>query len=243
MADKRYAVVSCHVEQPLDDRIWARFAAFQASRPGGFRIAALLRPPHEGEDSEVWLQRAHEAAGHAPLGHHTHWTSPSHARPTGGDPAGRVREEAEWLRARGLEPRLFCGGGWYMDEAVAGVLAELGYVDCTATAFRPSYLGPMAPRIGLADPAWVRVGDRRLLELPTTHSLGMAARAAFGTLPAHVHVYFHDTDLIDARRRAALRAALAVLGRRRTPTDVAALAGATGAAAEEVDYRQITRDT
>src|SRR6478672_8437811 len=100
MATKRYAVVSCHVEQPLDDRVWARFAAFQAARPGGFRIAGLLRPPHEGEDAELWLERARAAAAQGPLGHHTHWTSPAHARPTTGDPAARVREEADGVRSR-----------------------------------------------------------------------------------------------------------------------------------------------
>ncbi len=44
----------------------------------------------------------------------------------------------------------------------------------------------------------------------------MAFRAAFGRLPAYVHVYFHDTDLLDGRRRLALEYALVVIGRRRT---------------------------
>ena len=114
---------------------------------------------------------------------------------------------------------------WYLDESVAAVLAELGYADSTATAFRPAYLPPGAQRLQLSERGWLSLADgRRLLELPTTHSLGMAARAVFGPLPEHVHVYFHDTDLLSARRRAALVAVLAVLGRRCTPTDVGALA-------------------
>ena len=54
---KRYAVVSCHVERPLDDRAWAAFAQIQEDRPGGFTIAALLRPPDPaaGEPEEPWL--------------------------------------------------------------------------------------------------------------------------------------------------------------------------------------------
>jgi hypothetical protein len=36
-------------------------------------------------------------------------------------------------------------------------------------------------------------------------------------LPGYVHAYFHDYDLLDARRRLALGAALRVLGRRRPP--------------------------
>jgi hypothetical protein len=39
---ERYAVVSCHVERPLDDEVWSRFFALQRARPGGFAIAALL---------------------------------------------------------------------------------------------------------------------------------------------------------------------------------------------------------
>jgi hypothetical protein len=239
IADKKYAVVSCHVETPLDDRAWRLFSAFQAVQPGGFRIAALMRPPHEGEDGERWLERAREAAASGPLGHHTHWTGPSHARPTMAGTAGRVREEAAWLREGGLEPRLFCGGGWYMDQEVAEVLAVLGYVDCTATAFRPAYLAEGAPRIGLEAPTWLAVGGGRLLELPSTHSLGMAARAALGRLPGHVHVYFHDTDLLSPSRRLALAAALEILGRRRAATDLEALAAAVGGTAPERDFASL----
>jgi hypothetical protein len=223
----RYAVASCHVERPLDDRVWARFSHLQASRPGGFRIAALLRPPDPaaGEDETVWLARAREAARYGPLGHHTHWTSPSHARPTDGDPGERVRREGEWLREHGVRSTLFCGGGWYMDASVAKAVAELGYADCTATSFRPPYLEPGAPRLSLAAPARLALpGGGELLELPTTHSLGMAARAALRGSDVEVfHAYFHDTDLLDRRRALALRFALAALGRRRTVTDLDAL--------------------
>ena len=214
----KLATVSCHVERPLDDRTWAAFSEFQARRPGGFTIAALMRLPDPDESETLWLARARIAAARGPLGHHTHWGGANQARPVEGDPAERVRRETEWLRDRGLEPKFFCGGGWYTDAGVAAALAELGYADCTATAFRPDYLAANAPRLELAEPAWLRVGDARLLELPATHSLGMAARAGVGRLPAYVHVYFHDTDLLDERRRRALTTALRVIGRRRRPT-------------------------
>src|SRR6266700_32053 len=136
----RYAVVSCHVERPLDDEVWRRFSALQERRPGGFGIAALMRPPAEGEDEERWLERAREASARAPFGLHTHWTAPDHARPTGGDPAALVREQGEWLLSAGLDIQLFCGGGWYLDSDVARTVADLGYADWTATAFRPAYL-------------------------------------------------------------------------------------------------------
>ena len=95
------------------------------------------------------------------------------------------------MRSEELEPRYFCGGGWYMDAAVQHTVRELGLVDCTE-------------RAGLPHPG----------VLPTTHSLGQLARAVLGPLPPYVHAYFHDYDLLDARRRYALGASLAVLGRR-----------------------------
>jgi hypothetical protein len=211
----RAAVVSCHVERPLDDRVWARFARLQLRRPGGFRIAALMRPPDEthGEPEAAWLARARAATARGPFGLHTHWTSPEHARPTGGDPSARVRQEIDWLRARGLAPRFFCGGGWYTDEALQRTVAELGLVDCTATTFPLPYRNDVrridGPESGL---------------LPATHSLGMLARAR--TLPDFVHVYFHDTDLLDRTRALMLEIALRVLARRRPVSDLDAVSAA-----------------
>jgi hypothetical protein len=201
------AIVSCHLEQPLHAGSWRRFDALQRRRPGGFDVIALMRPPdpEHGEDETAWLERAQSAAARAPFGLHTHWTSPTHARPTGGDPAARVRAEAAWMREHGLAPRFFCGGGWYTDDGVRAAVSELGLVDCTARS------GVPAPGV-----------------LPTTHSLGELARAVLGPLPAYVHAYFHDYDLLDPVRRAALSAALSVLGRRRPPVDPLALSAASG---------------
>ena len=194
------AIVSCHLERPLDDAAWARFDALQRRRPGGFDVLALMRPPDPafGENEDAWLSRARTAAARAPFGLHTHWTSPTHARPTGGDPAERVRRDAEWMRSRGLEPSFFCGGGWYSDDAVRETLRELGLVDCT-----PRDDG--GPRDGV---------------LPTTHSIGRLTRGVIGSLPAYVHAYFHDYDLVDPVRRAALASSHAVLARRRPPLEL-----------------------
>jgi hypothetical protein len=216
-----YAVVSCHVERPHDDEVWQRYAALARARPAGFAITSIVRAPFDGEDRGRFLERAREAASFGPLGHHTHWTSPTDARPTGGDPAARVLEEGRWLREQGLEPRFFCGGNWYVDEPVLAAVAELGYADTTATAWAPRFL----PGATLDQPAWVVLGDgRRVLELPTTHSLGELARSLARRLPPVVHVHFHDHDLLGRRYRAALRATLAALATRRRPTDLGALA-------------------
>lgn len=188
----RCSVVSCHLERPLDDESWRRFDAVRRR----FEVIALVRPPDpaHGEDAEAWLDRARTLEL---FGLHTHWTSPSHARPTGGDPAARVRSDYDWIRAHGLEPRWFCGGGWYTDDAVRAAVAELGMVDCT-------------PRDGLPHDG----------VLPTTHSLGGLARAVLmPALPDYVHAYFHDYDLLDVRRRLALTSSLHVLGMRRAAYD------------------------
>jgi hypothetical protein len=206
----------------LDDEVWRRFSELQRRRPGGFAIAALMRPPAHGEDEGVWLERAREAEQLGPFGLHTHWTAPEHARPTGGDPAALVREQGEWLRAKGLEAHFFCGGGWYFDADVARAVADLGYADCTATSFRPEYLEDGAAQLQLEEATWLELDEgRRVLELPTTHSIGMLVRGVLGPLHRQVvHAYFHDTDLLDRRRTLALRAGLALLGLRRTATDL-----------------------
>ena len=231
--------MSCHAERTLDDAVWRRYSDLLRRRPGGFPIASLMRPPAPGEGGEErFVERASEAAALGPLGHHVHWTSPTHARPTGGDPAGRVYEEGKWLRAQRLEPRFFCGGGWYVDGDVIAVAANLGYADCTATAWRPAYLPPGSPRASLDQPAWVVLGDgRRILELPTTHSLGSLARALARPLPHVVHVHFHDYELLDGKRRAALTAALVALARRRRPVGLGALG-----AEREVPWSAVSAD-
>jgi len=240
---ERYAVVSCHVERPLDDRVWAAFEQLLVRRPAGFVVTPLLRPPHaaSGENEERWLERARRAAELAPLGHHTHWGGPTQARPLDGvDAAGLVHREAAWLRERGLAPRFFCGGGWYLDQGVAETLASFDYVDLTATTFRQSYLGPDARRLQLEGPRRLRLPDgSMLLELPATHSLGMLGRDFF-RLRGEVHVHFHDWELLDRRRALALRALLRLLRRRRQPVSADELAE-RAAAAPELHWDEASR--
>jgi len=207
----RAAVVSCHVERILDDRAWAALSRLLSRRPGGFRIATLVRPP-DGEPEAPWLERVRTLD--VPFGLHTHWTSPTHARPTDGDPAERVRRDIAWLRERGLEPGYFAGGGWYTDGAVRAVVADAGLVDVTATTFALPYGGG---RVVSGPAAGV---------LPATHTIGMLARAL--RLPEYVHVYFHDTDLLDRRRAAALELGLRLLGVRRPVADLDELSRAFG---------------
>jgi hypothetical protein len=226
---KRYAAVSCHVERLLDDEVWTRYRAFVRSSPGGFRVASLVRPPDSraGESERFWVGRARELAKVGPLGHHTHWTSPTHARPTEGDTGERVRREGVWLREQGLEPTLFVGGGWYTDAAVAAACAELGYADCTPRATRPPYLGEEDQWAELSEPRRVDLPDGgSLLALPTTHSIGDVLRRGWRS-EGFVHVYFHDTDLLRLRRRLAVGSALRLLGATSRVVDLDAVRHAT----------------
>jgi hypothetical protein len=143
------------------------------------------------------------------------------------------------MAGKGLAATIFCGGGWYMDAAVAEAVAEAGYADCTATAFRPRYLDDGAPRGSAASPVRVALPNgAQLLELPSTHSLGMASRAVLKpSLGSRViHVYFHDTDLLTARRRRTLTATLSLLGRRRRATDLDQLAHVSAELAPELPF-------
>jgi len=243
------------VERPLDDAVWSRFSAVQEKRPGGFAIAALLRPADvsAGEDESLWLGRAREAAARGPLGHHTHWTAPDHARPTWGDglvrnshkaTGERVLDEGRRLRELGIAPTLFCGGGWYTDLEVAEACTELGYIDCTPRGVRPPYLAQGERWASLQAPARIRLLSGHLLRaIPTTHSLGDVARALIRrrSLPGVVHVYFHDTDLLDRRRSALLRVLLPLLARRAQPTDPDALAGEILEDASVVTWDDVAR--
>jgi hypothetical protein len=235
-----YAVVSCHAERPLDDRVWERYERLLQRRPGGFSVTSFLRPPATGEDPQRWLSRARRAADLTPLGHHTHWGGPSQARPPAGvDPAAVVRGEVEWLRSNDLVPAYFCGGGWYLDAEVARTLAGFGYIDCTATTFRQTYLPFGAARLQLAGPRRVVLaGGEELLELPATHSLGALARGLL-RLPAFVHVHFHDWELVQPARRHAIYALLRALARIRRPLSIAALAERS-ADAPEVGWDEAT---
>ena len=66
-----------------------------------------------------------------------------------------------------------------------------------------------------------------------------ALRCGRGSGPHVVHVYFHDTDLLSARRRRALEVALRVLGRRRRPVDLDELADAAAEVAPEAAFEEV----
>ena len=207
---ERYAVVSCHVERLLDDRVWARFAELQERRPGGLRSPRCFGRPTRGRRGRG---RAPGSSGLArpptrgPLGHHTHWTAPD---PCAADAAATRRARAGGRRAgcgsTALRPTLFCGGGWYTDRAVARGLcrARLRGLHAACVTAR---LSPRRRRSARARRACAARARRAELARAADHALrrrrarGASRRRACRRV---VHVYFHDTDLVDGARRGVI---------------------------------------
>ena len=191
----------------------------------------------------MWLDAGSQAVSLGPLGHHAHWTAPDHARPSNGDTGERVLAEGARLRELGLAPTLFCGGRLVHRCRGRRSLRALGYVDCTPRARRPPYLGEGERWASLDTPAVVELpSGHTLAAIPTTHSLGDLARGLpRRDLPRLVHVYFHDTDLLDARRRALLRVVLPALARRAQVTDLDALAARALESAPRVAWDDVAR--
>ena len=78
--------------------------------------------------------------------------------------------------------------------------------------------------------------------VPTTHGTGDLARAVvLPGLPPRVHAYFHDTDLVEPRRRALIVAALALLGRRRPATTLDAVAAGSRETAPLIAWGDVAR--
>ena len=84
-----------------------------------------------------------------------------------------------------------------------------------------------------------------MLAIPTTRTIGELARARAAPVRASrktsSHVYLHDTDLVDRRRRWSLHASLVALARRRRATDLDALATTLAAAAPETSWESVGR--
>jgi hypothetical protein len=68
--------------------------------------------------------------------------------------------------------------------------------------------------------------------------MGLRASLDPAPMPDVVHVYFHDTDLLDAKRRLALALTLRALGRRRQPIRLDELAHEAGRTAAEQKFKK-----
>ena len=114
-----YAVVSCHVERPLDDAVWERYREPHraAARAGSRSRRCCGRRPTARTRSCSSSARARRRRSGRSGTTRTGRRRRTRARPAAIRPSACSRE-GRWLREQGLEPRFFCGGGWYMDAGV-----------------------------------------------------------------------------------------------------------------------------
>jgi peptidoglycan/xylan/chitin deacetylase (PgdA/CDA1 family) len=222
-----------HAERLHDPDVWRRVQrAVDGSRmpwtvfvePLDARIRGIdLRPQLD------WLaERGHEVAlhvHHRPL-HGAAGHTTGYAKRMTREPAVVRRcmdEAADYLAAAGHRPTGFVSGTWLLLESVFQWLAGHGLrYDCTMRTY--SQGGPREtgePDDAIGPPAATRVpGIVQLcgvLEVPTTASLRQQARAELPGLARHPAredyelFYLHDYDLLDARKRLAVR----IIARRR----------------------------
>ena len=199
------AIVSCHLEQPLDDEAWRRFDELQRSRPGGFDVIALMRPPDAafGEDEERWLSACARRRGARAV-------RPAHALDEP-DPRAPDRRRSR-PRAFGAKPSGCArrASSRASSAAAAGTRTTPCRRRCASSGSSTARVASGAPRDGV---------------LPTTHSLGQLARAVARAATAVRACVL--PRLRPARPEAAARArgvALTLLARRRPAADALALA-------------------
>ena len=243
---ERYAVVSCHVERPLDDAVWALFSALQRRRPGGFRD----RGSHSSGRRRVRGGRVRLArAGRArPLQTGRSDTTRTGRRPTTLGPRAVRPVSASSPRARGS---VSSGSRRGCSAEAAGMptsrsrrrVRSSGTSTARHAPARPPYLPPGERWASLTalrssscrrDGRWARFRRR-------TRSATSLAPSRRRVLPDLVHVYFHDTDLLDRRRRALLGLLLRLLARRARVSDLDALAARTLPAAPHVVWDDVAR--
>jgi hypothetical protein len=146
------------------------------------------------------------------IGQHTHFYA---SRGGEGDVVDDFSEENvrtcigrdfEYLTRRGVVPGGFVAGAWAFPDPLVRILVEYGFIyDCSAripTSFNVS--SAHIPCIYVDSPMLVELrnqplGDRQVLLLPTTCSLGRWYKARLGSaasLPKAPLIYFHDYDLL-----------------------------------------------
>ena len=163
---KRYAVVSCHVERPLDDEVWARFSALQQRRPGGFAIAALMRPADAaaGED-EASVARASAGGRRARPARSPHALDGSRPRAPYGraDRASACSQRAGGCASSGSHRRSSAAAvGTPTSRSPRPAPSSATWTARRATR-RPPYLAPGEAWASLAEPARIRLPSGRLL--------------------------------------------------------------------------------
>ena len=233
---ERYAVVSCHVERPLDARVWARVRRTAAAPAGrdsrrSAHPASGLRGGRARRDdlARARARRGRPRASRPPHALHEPDARPADRRRPGraGRPGGSVAPRARALRRPS-------------SAAAAGTRTQAWRRHVPRSDTWTSRRGRRARRTCRTGPPGRSSTGRRgstsaprpcSTAVPTTHGAGDLLRAVVRPgLPAQVHAYFHDTDLVDPRRRRLIALGLRLLARRRPASDLDAVAASLDAA-------------
>ena len=223
-----------HAERLHDPDVWRRVVrTLTASRmpwtvfvePLDARIRGIdLRPQLDwfGEHGHEVALHVHHRPLHGAAGHTT-----GYAKRMTREPALVHRcmdEAAEYLAAAGHAPAGFVSGTWMLLESVFRWLADHGIrYDCTMRTYPHSESrdadepdDPIGPPTATRAPGIMQLCG--VLEVPTTASLRQQTRAELPGRTSHEArrrdydlFYLHDYDLLDARKRLAVR----IIGRRR----------------------------
>ena len=224
-SSKRYAVVSCHVERPLDDACWSRFSRSAGPAPGRLPDRSADTTPRCGRRRGRGSAGSSGRAGRPSKGRSASTPTSSlpgmHGRQNPGPSTpSACGSEAGWLR----ESR---SRAWRSSAAAAGTwtraLAEtLSPSSATPTARRPPSGRPTSRRARRGSRPPTRRGspcraERACSSSPrrTRSAWPPGLRSAVARAATVVHVYFHDTDLLSAAATARSSSPCAVLGRRR----------------------------
>jgi peptidoglycan/xylan/chitin deacetylase (PgdA/CDA1 family) len=126
-----------------------------------------------------------------------------------------LERDRRYLREAGADPVGFTAGAWVEHAEAGRWLAQAGFrYDCTGRSFDLRHAASGVDPRGRRRAAAM---DGPVVDLPTTDSLGGAARRIVGSGPATLPVgaaryslvYLHDYDLVRWRYRAAARATIA----------------------------------
>ena len=187
-------------------RSGTRFARLQ-QRPAGRISHRRARAPARragGEDDALWLERAREAAARGPFGQHTHWTRPTTPGPPAATRARACCDEGAWLRERGAAADALLRRRLVHRRARRSGVRGARLRRLHAALRRGRRTSPTAP-LGRssAAPAWIKFRQVRPCSpsRPPARSASWRAGAIArqGSGEPVVHVYFHDTDLLDRK--------------------------------------------
>jgi hypothetical protein len=203
--------LALHAERIYSDGVWnrTRRLALAVSQLGG-ALTFFVYPYRAQVAGKDISQRVRWLASHGhEVAQHTHFYAGQRTEgPTKSTDLseGNIRRclqaDQRTLRSMGCVPRGFTAGAWHVNDSILRSLVEMGIEYDSSARLRScgSPATPQAHHLWLTAPRLWNQGERALLLLPTTCSIGqwfrwgrrIPARESCG----YQSVYLHDYDLL-----------------------------------------------